>query len=414
MRPVLDVVRGRRPAAAAAPTPQRPPLTMQGAGMGYLGGASDEQLLSAMGAVSTLFAIVERLQTSVASVEWNLWKKSASGDKSDRKLVKSHAALDLWRKPNAHIGARQFREISQQHIELTGVTPWLVAKFGSIPVELWPVRPDRLVPQPDPDEFISNYWYTGAGIRQWVDVDCVVRQVMPHPMDWFAGLSAVQPLLVHLRSMQLSQAYTAAFYENNATPGGMLTYPDVLTDDELREVRTRWDEQHRGVRNANRVAILERGMDWKERTYTMRDMQFAELSELSREIVREGFGFPKSMLGSVQDVNRANAEAGEVVYGRWLVVPRLDRTRDALNTQLLPMYGPSSAADLEFDYVAPIPEDRAADNENLAAKVGIFKMLVDMGVDPLDACRLVGLPPIEITNPPAAAAAPATGEDTAP
>ena len=43
-----------------------------------------------------------------------------------------------------------------------------------------------------------------------------------------------------------------------------------------------WEEQHRGVSRAHRVAILEQGK-WIDRKYTMRDMQFAVhgISELS-------------------------------------------------------------------------------------------------------------------------------------
>ncbi len=140
------------------------------------------------------------------------------------------------------------------------------------------------------------------------------------------------------------------------------------------------------------MALLEDGFTWKGTTYTRRDMQFAELETLGREVIREGFGFPKSMLGTAEDVNRATAEAGEVVFGRWLVVPRLDRNRDALNYGLLPMYyQPGGVVDVEFDYVAPVPEDRAADNEALAAQTSAFVALVTAGVDAASAAAQVGM-----------------------
>ncbi|MES2209450.1 MAG: phage portal protein [Chloroflexota bacterium] len=363
--------------------------------------------MNTMGAVSTLFAIVERLQSSVASVEWTLYEKSATGNKADRKPIKNHACIDLWNAPNKHMTGRAFREISQQHMELTGETPWIVPKYGTLPIELWPVRPDRLQPQPDPELFISNYWYTGGGVQQYLGVDEVIRQMMPHPTDPYRGLGPVQALLTHLDSVRFSQEWNRAFFENDASPGGILEYPHSMTDKELKEFTDRWDDAHRGSSNAHRVAILENGLMWKDRNYTMRDMQFAELSDISREIIREGFGFPRPMLGSVDDVNRANAEAGEVVYGRWLLVPRLNRIRDALNTRLLPMYGQASASDIEWDYDPPVPEDRAADNESLRNKIEMWLLLVDAGVDSADAALIVGLPPIERTPPPAPAAAPA-------
>jgi HK97 family phage portal protein len=400
--------RGRvRAAAAAASRRIRFPNsgTMYG---GYT--ASPEQLMNSMSTVSTLFAIVERLQTSTSSVEWRLYYKSNTDNKADRKPVKSHASIDLWRKPNSHMTGRQFREISQQHIELTGETPWIVPKVGTLPVELWPVRPDRVEPQPHPEKFISNYWYTGGGLREYLECGEVIRQMMPHPTDPYRGLGPVQALLTHIDSVRYSQEWNRSFFENDASPGGILEYPHSMTDKELKEFTERWDDAHRGSSNAHRVAMLENGLKWVDRNYTMRDMQFVELSELSREIIREGFGFPRPMLGSVDDVNRANAEAGEVVFGRWLLVPRLERIRDALNFQLLPMYGSASANDLEWDFAPPVPEDRAADNESLRNKIEMWKLLVDAGVSDEDAAQLVGLPPIKRSAPapaPAPAAAPA-------
>lgn len=401
--------RGRRGAIAAAAAAARS-ISFPWSGGFAAGGASPEALMNTMSSVSTLFAIVERLQTSCSSIDWTLYEKSATGNKEDRKIVKRHPCIDLWNKPNKHMDGLAFREISQQHIELTGETPWVVVKVGTgrLPVELWPVRPDRCTPQPDPELFISNYWYTGGGTQQYLPTDEVIRQIMPHPTDPYRGLGPVQALLTHLDSVRYSQEWNRAFFLNSAEPGGIIEYPHSLTDKELDEFTERWDAAHRGSSNAHRVGLLENGMSWKDRTYTMRDMQFAELSDISREIIREGFGFPRPMLGSVDDVNRANAEAGEVVYGRWLLVPRLNRTRSALNNQLLPMYGQASASDLEWDYKAPVPEDRAADNEALKLKIELYLSLVAAGVPDEDACRLVGLPPVTRTTPapaPAAAAA---------
>lgn len=63
-------------------------------------------------------------------------------------------------------------------------------------------------------------------------------------------------------------------------------------------------------------------------------------------------------------VNRANAEAAEVMFGRWVVRPRLERIRGALNERLLPAMGFDG---YEFDFTDPVPADRAIDLE-VAAK----------------------------------------------
>jgi phage portal protein BeeE len=84
----------------------------------------------------------------------------------------------------------------------------------------------------------------------------------------------------------------------------------------------------------------------------MRDMQFEQLRRFSRETFRQAYGFPKPLLGDVEDVNRANAEAAEVVFSRCLRVARLNRWRTMLNDDFLPLFGPGG---VEFDYANPIP-----------------------------------------------------------
>jgi phage portal protein BeeE len=153
------------------------------------------------------------------------------------------------------------------------------------------------------------------------------------------------------------------------------------------------------VANAHRVAVLEQGMKWVDRKYTMRDMEFSALRNVSRDIIREAFGFPKPLLGSVDDVNRANAEAAEVLFGRWLLVPRLNRIRDALNHDLLPFFGPAAATGLEFDYEDPVPPDGESENAERDSRVNAVAQLVPLGFDAAEALEAFELPEIRFEKP---------------
>ena len=68
--------------------------------------------------------------------------------------------------------------------------------------------------------------------------------------------------------------------------------------------------------------------NFASRARTNSSMKFREVS---RDTIRESFGYPKGMLGASDNVNRANQEAGEVMFSRWLLVPRLERIKQALN-----------------------------------------------------------------------------------
>lgn len=363
-----------------------------------------EAQMRAQGANGTLFAICDRICTAYSQVEWRLYRVprdgrrryegGTSGMQDNRTEVTRHPALDLVRKPNPWFTGPAFRESAQQHEELTGEQYWLIVRnqFG-FPQEMWFVRPDRMEPVPDPSNFLAGYIYHGPGGEDVpLSTDDVIFLRRPHPLDPYRGLGAVQSILSDLDATYLSSEYSRNFFMNSAVPGGVIEAEQNISDEDFNQFQARWAETHRGVANAHRVAILEAGMKWVDRRYTMDDMQFVELREASRETIREAFGFPKAMTGATDDVNKANAYAGEVMFARWMTKPRLVRAREALNTLLLPMYGPS-AANLEFDFVNPVPEDDEIAATVLAAKAKAAKDLADTGLwEAADILSAVGLP----------------------
>ena len=366
--------------------------------------ADPEAMMRAMGAVGTLFAIVNRTSNATAQVNWHLWRKAASGLAEDRVEVTRHAALDLWNKPNPFMPRQEFVEVFQQHVDLTGESEWVIARnpqLRSMPLELWPVRPDRMTPVPDPIDFLAGWVYTTPdGQKIPLGVRDVIQLRMPNPLDPYRGMGPVQSLLTDLDATKFSAQWNRNFFINSAAPGGIIEVDKRLSDDEFDEMALRWREQHQGVANAHRVAIVEQGK-WVDRAFSMRDMQFTELREVSREVIREAFGFPKPLLGSVDDVNRANAEAGEVVFARWLIVPRLERIKAALNNDLLPQYGPT-AAGLEFDYDNPVPEDRASDTAEMLALANTASIYIDAGFTAVSVVEALGLPSMLVYEEPAA------------
>ncbi len=186
-----------------------------------------------------------------------------------------------------------------------------------------------------------------------------------------------------------------------------------MSDKEFNEFTERWRQQHQGVANAHRVAILENAK-WTETNFSMTDMQFVELRNLPRELIREAFAFPKPMLGTVDDVNRANAEAGKEIMAEGQTIPRLYRWKNAVNTFLLPQFSNGKALELDFDDPTPVNHE-AADRERNSQAASAAN-LVKAGYDPADVALAMGLPEMKWVGIPGHAQPPTQegGEDVAP
>jgi HK97 family phage portal protein len=396
-----DVTTGLRNLTNRAPIALAPSGGRSGLISSIVRPAGQEAQMRAMGSVGTLFAIVERITTAYSQVDWHLYRSAKSGRPEDRVEVTSHAALDLWMQPNPFMTGPMWREATQQHEELTGEQWWVIGRDerSSLPLELWFARPDRMTPVPDRESFLSGYVYSSpTGEQVSLGLDDVIMLRRPNPLDPYRGWGPVQTLLADLDSSRASAEWNANFFRNSAQPGGLVEIPGNLTDDEFNEFRDRWAEQHRGVGNAHKVAILEHGLKWVDRSYSMADMQFAELRSVSREIIREAFAFPKPMLGTVDDANRANMEAADDMLARWIVRTRLRRTRQALNTRLLPMYG-ATGRGLEFDFDDPVTGDVELESKQLTAQANAAQSLVHAGYDQQSVASAVGLPEMGFRDP---------------
>lgn len=367
---LVDAIRPRNATTEQAntPVPYTSRNTLYGAGTVLGGDRTTAHQLSLMGQVGTLFGVVHRTTTATAAVNWHLYKKAASGRPEDRTEVTSHAALDLINKPNPFMHRQRLMESVQQHIELAGKGFLVLYLRGGLPLEMWYARPDRILPIPHPTRYLSGWVYLGPdGDKIPLGLNEVIPLTMPDPLDPYGGLSPVHALSDDLDTTRYSSQYSKLFFINGAEPGGIVEAPDALDDDEFKIFQLRWDEQHRGVSRAHRVALLEGGMHWVDRNTTQKDMQFVELRTSTRDTVLEAWTMPRGEMGITEDVNLANAKAGKTVFEERLTVPRLERWKAGFNWHLLPMYGATSR-NMEFDYENPVPEDEDSERAELLAR----------------------------------------------
>ena len=308
------------------------------------------------GEVGWLFAVVARIASSVGSVRWRLYRKLANNEFEE---VLEHPALALWQLVNPYYTRIEFLETIQNHVELAGETYWHIIFDGDgppngKPVELWPLRPDLVTPIASMETFIGGYQYRMGGqvynLMPW-EVLCVK---MPSPLNVYRGQGPVGTLHVDLDNERNASMWSRSFFRNSAQPSGIIKLDRSLDDDQFNEFVQRWQSQHQGIGNAHRVAILEHG-EWQDRKITQRDMQFDSGRRWNRDVIFGAFGIHGSIMGVTENINRANAEAAEVHYARWLITPRLVRIREALNERLLPFFGDPT---LVFDFDDPVPANR--------------------------------------------------------
>lgn len=391
-----------------------PPVTYARSGIApntlMQGGSDPGAYMRAYGASGTVFAIVKMLASQTAKRQWHLYRQqpqdgrrrytTADKGSDQRTEVLQHQAMSVWRKPNSFMTGFMLREYAQTYLDLTGESYLVVQRDGraSFPTGLWPVRPDRMEPVPHTEKFLAGYLYSGpSGEQVPLQVNDVIMTKYPNPYDIYHGLGPIQAILVDIDAAKYSAQWNRNFFLNSATPGGVIQVDKRLTDEEWNEFSDRWRESHRGMGAAHRVAILEQGAQWVTNAHSQRDMDYMNLRNVSRDVIREAFAMHKAILGQSDDVNRANSETATEQFESFLIADRLDRWRDVLNCFYLPMFG-TTGDGVEMDHDDPVTGNREADALELKSKADAWAVLVGEGADPHDALEVVGLPDMGIVE----------------
>jgi HK97 family phage portal protein len=376
-----------------------------------MGGNADEALMRAYGTQGTVFANVSMLARATAGPVWKLFKQApqdgrrrytTSDQGSDQRTeVMKHQALTVLGQPNEFWTRFSLFELSQIWMECTGKAYWIVEydPRANFPTGLWPVRPDRMTPVPDPDKYLKGWIYSAPDGREKIPLlpNEVIYNRYPDPLDVYGGVGPISSVLVDVDAARYAAEWNRNFFLNSAEPGGVLQADHELDDDEFNRLTNRWREAHKGVSRAHRIALLEAGVTWVQTHQTMKDMDFGGLRLSSRDIIREALAMHKVMTGVSDDVNRANAQTGEEVFSSWLVGPRLERWRDVINSQFLPLFG-AAGEGLEFDFILPLPRNREQDNFELTSKANAAVALVGAGYEPHAVLEVVGLPDMEVVE----------------
>ncbi len=311
---------------------------------------SGEGYLQAYRTVGTLHAVVSRIATAVGESKWRLYSTKSGR----RKEITDHPLLKLLTYVNKFDTGNELFEMSQITLDLVGEAFW-VLNFtkGGVPAEIWVAEPHRMTVVPDPELYIKGYTYRHGSEGQSLTTNEVIFFKYPDPANRYRGLGPAQAAHKDINVERFTRTWQERFFYNNAEPQGILSIPGVDEDD-LKLFEESWKKKFGGMHNARKTAFVNEEIKYERIGTTPREMDFWRSDKANRDRLLLALGMPLSVMGISENVNRANAEAGEFLFTRWVVRPRLVKLREKMNEQLVPKFGPN----LELDFDEPVPQTK--------------------------------------------------------
>jgi HK97 family phage portal protein len=119
------------------------------------------------------------------------------------------------------------------------------------------------------------------------------------------GLAAMQGLAI--------QNDSALFFQNGATPGGVLTAPGAIEDETATRIKEYWDNNFTGE-NSGKVAVLGDGLKYDPMKAKAVDAQLIEQLKWSAEVVCSTYHVPPYKIGVGVMPTNNNVQALNVEY----------------------------------------------------------------------------------------------------
>ena len=332
--------------------------------------------------VPILNSAVHKRAESIAGVQWRLYQVKSDGS---RREITKHPLVDLWNHPNQLQGGYQFRKSWDINISLFGEMFATLNFKGRLISEMYIMSPEFIEVIPGTDRLIEGYAYKPPnGPKQKLTFEQVFRDYEPSASNPYRGLGWVGSLLTVADTEYMAQEHQRRVLYNGASLGLVVTVEGNPSKDEVDRMQESLRTTHSGWVNAAKNLFLSGGAKVSNIGMTNREMDFYKLRLLGRDVILSAAHIPLSVMGITENVNRANAEAGEYTFAKGVEVPNLERMKNAANNFLCPLYGDY----LELDYESPVPDDRAAVIQEIGTGVTAGYMMIDearqaRGDDPL-------------------------------
>lgn len=331
-----------------------------------------------------VYVAVNRIAEAAALVPFHVARRSAEGAVE----VVDHPFERLLQKPNPLLSRFELIEHTVGHLEIHGNAYWFLAgEPGGHPLELWPLRPDRVSVVPDARRGVRGYVYEVDGRQVPLDAAEVVHFRRWHPSNDYYGLSALEAARLAVEADRAMAEWNRRYFgEGMAVPAGIVAIRERVSDSDYERLQREWRLAYGG--RERRTAFLRgASVEWHNVGLSQQDMDFLNARRFNREEIFQIFGIPVGMFS--ENATEANALVGERVFVERTLWPKLVRIAEKITTDLLPFYGRGLVG--RFEDIRP--QDRRAQLEEIRVARSVLT------VDEIRA-RYFGLGPLASAAPP--------------
>lgn len=345
-----------------------------------------DSAVSALNTYPVVYGCITAITEAIASLSVKVFEH----DGGQRTEVLDHPFYQLFHAPNPFQGSYEFLEELQQNLDVMGNAFIGVEKIAG-GVELYNLNPKYVAIIPDPKVRVKEYrYYINGNVIKYKPEE-MIHIKYTNIDDPYYGIPPLNAAADVLKFEQARLAYANQFFVNGAIPTGVLETDSNLGDTLLKKLRSEWSNLHRGVANAHKVAILQGGLTYRSIASPLKDLDFTNLKNLTKEDILTIYKVPASVLGDQSATGASEGKAAITAFWRGSVVPRLKRIESAINRGLaVEMFGQGT-----FSFEFNLKDVEALQEDKVAQATYVQELMASSVITANEARAIFGYPRIE-------------------
>ncbi|OPL14703.1 MAG: hypothetical protein AVO39_08770 [delta proteobacterium MLS_D] len=280
--------------------------------------------------IPAVFACIRVLSEAIAALPLVTYERMENEDRERARGFSLYRILHD--SPNPLMTSFELRELLVGHLCLRGNAYCYVERDGGEVVALWPLHPDRVTVEVVGKEVVYRHQTDGAE-RTYSTED--ILHIKGLSDDGIVGLSPLALLRDTFGHSLAISSYSANFFKNDGTPGGILSTPGKLSVESFANLRESWKKGYQGHGNKHKTAILDNDLKWQSIGITPEDSQMIESQKFSVVEIARVFRVPLNLIMDYERSTYSNVTEQNRSFLTHTLQPWLDRIEQAMAKALL-------------------------------------------------------------------------------
>lgn len=150
------------------------------------------------------------------------------------------------------------------------------------------------------------------------------------------GINIVKQFRNQIGLSRALESFLEAFFSRGTAPGGVLTHPEALTPDARKRLEREFQKAYgNGLTNAQRILILDEGVQWAQRGTSPEDSEALDSRRFAVSEVSRITGMPLHMLGDLTNAHFSNIVEQSVEFVTYCLGPWCTRWEQRSDLVLL-------------------------------------------------------------------------------